>query len=232
MADGVNHLVLLRHGQSIWNREHRFTGWADVELTPTGLRQAEQAGKLLHQHRLKFDRIYCSELSRAGATLACVLAQAPQHAAPVVDWRLNERHNGALEGMTPLTAIMRFGLWPVLACQLLNHYPPPPLATTDPAFPGNKPRYQQLAIDCLPQSESLLDVRQRLAPFLEHPLRTDLQQHRNILVVAHKNLLRELMSLIVPQQKPKRLATARPWLYQFDAHSNLLQADYLDTIAY
>ncbi len=219
-------LILLRHGQSVWNQQHRFTGWADVELTERGVEQAVQAGLTLKRHQLTFDRIYCSQLNRARQTLRHVLESSIQDAAPKIEWRLNERHNGLLEGLGPLTAIRRFGLRPVLACQLLS-YCPPPLPESDARYPGNQAAYAQLDRALLPRSESLDQVSQRLRPLWEEAIKPDLQQGRSVLVVAHKNLLRELMKMIGPERTPRRLATGQPWLYHFDREMVIESAGYL-----
>ena len=144
-------LVLLRHGESISNRDGHFTGWNDVELSEKGEREAERAGILLKEAGFKFDICFTSELRRAIRTLHIVLTEMGLNGLAVQrSWRLNERHYGALEGIDPLSAIRKFGVLPILDSQLRFNTPPPPLDPCDVRFPGNQPRYSGVERSELP----------------------------------------------------------------------------------
>ena len=149
-------LILLRHGQSIWNRDSRFTGWSDVELSPLGIQEAEIAGRLLSEMGYTFDSCFTSELNRSSETLRIILSIMGLNNTPIQhSWRLNERHYGALEGIERWSAIKKFGIWPVLGCQIKSNSAPPPLDPTDKRFPGNKLRYSGIDKNELPLGESL-----------------------------------------------------------------------------
>ena len=190
-------LALLRHGQSEFNRRGRFTGWSDVDLTAAGVAEAERAGRLLLHAGYRFDRCCTSMLRRASCTAAIVLRTMGLEHVPVErSWRLNERHCGALEGVSPLRAVLRFGLLPVLRCRRQFTIRPPALTPADPRFPGRDPRYAGLRPDELPLAESLADTLARLRPYWEQHIAPDLRCGRSVLVVSHRNTLRLLTTLL------------------------------------
>ncbi len=159
-------LTILRHGKSIWNKEKRFTGWTDVELSPRGIAEAKQAGQLLKARSVTFDLCFTSYLNRAIETLRLVLDTMNLSHVPIQkDWRLNERHYGTLQGLDWWEATRKYGAKQVLIWQRHFDVPPPPVDLTDTRFPGNDQMYSHLSSADLPQSESLKDTLARFLPF-------------------------------------------------------------------
>ena len=215
-------LALLRHGQSEFNHQGRFTGWSDVDLTPAGAAEAERAGCLLQHAGYRFDRCCTSVLRRATRTAAIVLrAMGLDHVPVERSWRLNERHCGALEGMSPLRAVLRFGLLPVLRCRRQFTVRPPALTPADPRFPGRDPRYADLRPDELPLAESLADTLARLRPYWEQRIAPELRGGRSVLVVSHRNTLRLLTTLLegrtATDQRGPGVRTGVPVVFELDA---------------
>jgi 2,3-bisphosphoglycerate-dependent phosphoglycerate mutase len=215
-------LALLRHGQSEFNRQGRFTGWSDVDLTPAGAAEAARAGRLLQHAGYRFDRCCTSVLRRASRTAAIVLRTMGLEHVPVEQsWRLNERHCGALEGMRPLRAVLRFGLLTVLRCRRQFAVRPPALTPDDPRFPGHDRRYADLRPDELPRTESFADTLARLQPYWEDYLAPQLRGGRNVLVVSHKNTLRLLTGLVEGRAATDRwgpgVRTGVPIVFELDA---------------
>ena len=187
-------LTILRHGKSVWNKEKRFTGWTDVALSHSGMAEAKHAGQLLKARGITFDLCFTSYLSRAIKTLEIVLETMGASHTPIhKDWRLNERHYGALQGLRWWEATKKYGAKQVLAWQRDFDVPPPPLDVTDTRYPGNDPLYTHLKSTALPQSESLKDTLARLLPFWHDVAIPELHQGKHILIVAHHNSLRGLM---------------------------------------
>ncbi len=190
-------LVLLRHGESEWNRDRRFTGWTDVDLSTVGVREATRAGTYLREAGVEFDCCFTSVLRRATNTAEIVLESMQLSHIPVEQsWRLNERHYGALQGMGQLRAMYRYGPLSVLRCQYHFTARPPALALGDPRFPGNDPRYAATPADELPRAESHADTLARLRPYWTERILPELARGGRILVVSHKNTLRALVRLI------------------------------------
>lgn len=228
-------LVLLRHGQSIWNRDKVFTGWSDVALSPKGEQEAKRAGDLLRQAGFVFDCCFASTLQRAGETAKTVLETMRIDAVPIrYSWRLNERHYGALEGMGRLAAVRKFGVWPVLRTQIRYDGKPPMLDLDDTRYPGNQPRYADIDKTELPLGESLQQAARRLHPYWQHVIRPEVEQGRNVLIVSHKNVLRALMGqldgLTQRQVMKLKLATGRPLIYEFDAQLQPIRHYYADSM--
>jgi 2,3-bisphosphoglycerate-dependent phosphoglycerate mutase len=187
-------LTILRHGKSLWNKEKRFTGWANVALSTAGIAEAKRAGQLLKARGITFDLCFTSYLDRAIDTLQIVLDTMQLSHIPIhKDWRLNERHYGALQGLTWWEATKKYGAKQVLAWQREFDVPPPPLEVTDTRFPGHDPLYAHLTSAAFPQSESLKDTLARLLPFWHDVVIPELTDGKHILVVAHHNSLRGLM---------------------------------------
>jgi 2,3-bisphosphoglycerate-dependent phosphoglycerate mutase len=162
----MNKLVLLRHGESIWNRENRFTGWTDVDLTEKGVQEAKQAGRELKAAGFGFDLAFTSLQKRAIRTLWLVLDEMDLMWIPVHrSWRLNERHYGALQGLNKAETAAKFGDEQVLRWRRSYDEPPPPVDTSDERFPGSDPRYRELAKGDLPRSECLKDTVARVLPY-------------------------------------------------------------------
>ena len=226
-------LVFLRHGQSVWNHQRRFTGWADVGLSPTGHTEAETAGKLLKQAAYRFDVCFTSVLQRAQKTLDIVLHSLGQSRLPVhTSWRLNERHYGALEGLSRIDAAEQYSPRQVTVWQQYFDICPPPLEPKDRRFPGHDPRYRQLAAADLPYTESLKDVRTRVLPYWQDTIVPCIQTGQRVLIVAHGNSLRALVTYLdgVPEAtipKIKRPLTGEPLIYEFDTDGKPLGHFYL-----
>jgi 2,3-bisphosphoglycerate-dependent phosphoglycerate mutase len=190
-------LVLLRHGESTWNRENRFTGWTDVDLSETGVGEAHEAGRLLRAEGYQFDVAYTSVLKRAIRTLWIALDEMDQMWLPVVNsWRLNERHYGALQGLNKAETAAKFGDEQVKVWRRSYDVPPPALAVDDERFPGHDPRYRGLGDADLPRCESLADTVARFLPFWNSDIAPALGEGRTVLVAAHGNSLRALVKYL------------------------------------
>ena len=228
-------LILLRHGQSIWNRDSRFTGWSDVELSPLGIQEAKIAGRLLLEMGYTFDSCFTSELNRSSETLRIMLSIMGLNNIPIQhSWRLNERHYGALEGIERWSAIKKFGIWPVLSCQIRSNSAPPSLDPTDKRFPGNQLRYSGIDKNELPLGESLEQTHARMQPYWRNIIAPEIKNGKNILLVSHKNILRTLImqldGISFSQAMKLPLATARPLLYELNSDLQTVQKRYVDTI--
>ena len=193
----MHKLVLLRHGESTWNLSNRFTGWTDVDLTPTGIEQAQAAGKLLREAGFEFDRAWTSVLKRAIWTLWHALEAMDRTWLPVTnDWRLNERHYGALQGLDKAETAAKFGDAQVLAWRRSYDVPPPPLAADDPRSERNDPRYAHLAPEQVPLTECLKDTVARVLPLWHEQLAPQLARGERLLVSAHGNSMRALVKYL------------------------------------
>jgi 2,3-bisphosphoglycerate-dependent phosphoglycerate mutase len=225
-------LVLLRHGESIWNRENRFTGWTDVELTPQGIAEARQAGALLREAVIPFDIAFTSVLKRAIQTLWIVLMETGLEWLPVVrDWRLNERHYGALQGLNKAELAEQAGLETVFEWRRSYSGMPPALTLDDERHPRHDRRYAGLDPAHLPTTESLKDTLERVMPCWESAIHPRLQAGEQVLVVAHGNSLRALVKHLdgVPEADVPDiyLPTGIPRVYEFERDMRLISRSYL-----
>jgi 2,3-bisphosphoglycerate-dependent phosphoglycerate mutase len=187
----MHRLVLLRHGESVWNSENRFTGWTDVDLSPRGIAEAAAGGRLLKSEGYRFDLAFTSLLKRAVRTLWIALDELDQMWLPVAkDWRLNERHYGALQGLNKAETAAKFGEPQVLVWRRSYDTPPPELDAADPRYEGGDPRYQGIAV---PRSECLKDTVARVIPYWNDTLAPAIRAGRRVLVAAHGNSLRALV---------------------------------------
>ena len=232
----LTRLVLLRHGQSIWNHEGRFTGWSDVALSARGEAEAKKAGSVLKQCGFTFDVCFTSELKRAQHTLSLIQSVIQLNHLPVYqDWRLNERHYGALEGLRRLEAIWQFGIWPILDCQLCFDATPPLLTTEDPRAPANQMRYASIDRTRLPLAESLSQTLHRVQPLWHDKILPEIRQGKRLLIVSHKNLLRTLVMQLdglTPSQAMRLpFATGKPLCYELNAQLKPVRRYYLDSSA-
>jgi 2,3-bisphosphoglycerate-dependent phosphoglycerate mutase len=190
-------LVLVRHGESTWNLDNRFTGWTDVELTATGVAQAREAGRLLREGGFEFDVAYTSVLKRAIWTLWHALDQMDRTWLPVHnDWRLNERHYGALQGLNKADIARQYGEKQVLIWRRSYDTPPPPLAADDPRSERGDPRYAKLAAHQVPLTECLKDTVERVLPCWNETLAPAMREGQRVLVSAHGNSIRALVKYL------------------------------------
>jgi 2,3-bisphosphoglycerate-dependent phosphoglycerate mutase len=190
-------LVLVRHGQSLWNLQNLFTGWVDVDLTEQGRKEASEAGRLLKAQGFSFDVAFTSVLKRAIRTLWIVLDEMDAMWLPVErSWRLNERHYGALQGLDKAQTVEKHGAEQVKIWRRSFDIPPPPLSWDDSRHPRFDPRYRDLAPTELPATESLKTTLERVLPYWETRLAPELRKGRNVLVVAHGNSLRALVKML------------------------------------
>jgi 2,3-bisphosphoglycerate-dependent phosphoglycerate mutase len=190
----MNKLVLLRHGESTWNKENRFTGWTDVDLSERGREEAAAAGRLLKEGGYTFDVAYTSVLKRAIRTLGIALDTMDLLWIPVTkDWRLNERHYGALQGLNKAETAAKHGEEQVKIWRRAYDIPPPPLAPDDSRHPYRDPRYTGLAASALPLTESLKDTVARVIPYWQSSIAPQVRSGRRVLIAAHGNSLRALV---------------------------------------
>jgi 2,3-bisphosphoglycerate-dependent phosphoglycerate mutase len=225
-------LVLLRHGQSQWNLDNRFTGWVDVDLTEKGRAEAAAAGALMKQEGLWFDVAHTSVLTRAINTLNTALGTLGQVWLPVhKTWRLNERHYGALQGLDKAETTARHGEEQVLVWRRSYDIPPPPMADTDPGHPRNDPRYAGLDVNVLPATESLKTTLDRVLPYWHDAIAPQLKQGQTVLVTAHGNSLRALYKYLNKVSESAivelNIPTGIPLLFELDDALRVENFSYL-----
>ncbi|MGB9150026.1 MAG: 2,3-diphosphoglycerate-dependent phosphoglycerate mutase [Burkholderiales bacterium] len=190
-------IVLFRHGESIWNQENRFTGWTDVDLTAKGVEEARAAGRLLRQNGFAFDLAYTSVLKRAIRTLWLALDEMDAMWIPIVpDWRLNERHYGALQGLNKTETAAKFGDEQVHIWRRSYDIPPNPLSKDDERYPGKDRRYAQLTQQQLPLTECLKDTVDRVVPYWESVIAPQVKAGKSVVIAAHGNSLRALVKYL------------------------------------
>ena len=190
-------LVLLRHGESAWNLENRFTGWTDVDLTPKGVQEAHEAGRLLREGGYAFDLCFTSVLKRAIRTLWIVLDDMDLAWLTVhKSWRLNERHYGDLQGLNKAETAAKFGEKQVLVWRRSYADPPPVLRPEDPRYPGHDPRYADVPKEQLPLTESLKDTVARFLPYWHERIAPEVRAGRRVVIAAHGNSLRALVKYL------------------------------------
>ncbi len=225
-------LVLLRHGESVWNLENRFTGWTDVDLTPKGVQEAHEAARLLREGGYSFDVCYTSVLKRAIRTLWIVLDDMDLMWLPVHrHWRLNERHYGDLQGLNKAETSAKFGEDQVKVWRRSYATPPPPLSPEDPRYPGRDRRYAGLSKDEIPLAESLKTTVDRFLPLWHGTIAPEIRAGRRAVIAAHGNSLRALVKHLddVPEKEIVELniPTGIPLVYELDAGLRPLRHDYL-----
>src|SRR5688572_18049293 len=222
-------LVLLRHGESDWNRENRFTGWTDVDLSAKGVTEARDAGKLLKAEGYAFDIAYTSMLKRAIRTLWIALEELGQMWLPEVkDWRLNERHYGDLQGLDKAEMAAKFGEQQVLAWRRSYDTPPPALKADDARYEGRDPRYAGVKV---PRTECLKDTVARVVPYWESTIAPSVRSGQRVLIAAHGNSLRALVKYLddIPDEKivKENIPTGMPLVYELDDQLKPLKRYYL-----
>jgi 2,3-bisphosphoglycerate-dependent phosphoglycerate mutase len=226
-------LVILRHGESTWNAENRFTGWTDVDLSARGEHEAREAGRLLaSERRIALDTVHTSVLVRAVRTANLALDEMGLGYLPVRrHWRLNERHYGALQGLNKKETAEQYGAEQVKLWRRSYDVPPGPVGRDDPNHPANDPRYKLVPPSALPATECLKDVVARLVPYYEDAIAPELLDGRTVFVVAHGNSLRALVKHlegISDEEIPALdIPTGFPRVYELDDELGVLEARYL-----
>ncbi|NOZ80124.1 MAG: 2,3-diphosphoglycerate-dependent phosphoglycerate mutase [DPANN group archaeon] len=225
-------LVLLRHGESTWNKEGKFTGWTDVPLSEKGREEAKKAGNLLKEAGYIFDLAYTSVLSRAKDTLSIVLEELGLSSIGIFEeWRLNERHYGALQGRSKKELVKEVGEDQVFLWRRSYDVPPPPLTKDDPRYPGKDTLYEDVEEKDLPLTESLKDTVHRVIPYWNEVIAPSLQQGRKVIIVAHGNSLRALvkhLDNISDEDIPRlNIPTGIPLVYELDETLRPLKHHYL-----
>ena len=225
-------LVLLRHGESVWNQENRFTGWTDVGLSEKGLAEALAAGRLLKESGFAFDIAYTSMLKRAIKTLWIALEQMDRMWIPIHhSWRLNERHYGALQGLNKAETAAQFGDAQVKIWRRSYDTPPPALTDDDPRLEAGNPRYADLASGQFPKTECLKDTVARFLPYWHDTIAPMVKSGRSVVIAAHGNSLRALIKYLddISEQDIVELnvPTGRPLVYELDADLKPIKHYYL-----
>ncbi len=225
-------IVLLRHGESTWNKENRFTGWTDVDLSAQGLAEAVAAGKLLKAEGFAFDVAYTSVLKRAIKTLWTTLEQMDRMWIPIHhSWRLNERHYGALQGLNKAETAAKYGDEQVLVWRRAYDTPPPALDANDPRMENNDPRYADLAPGQFPRTECLKDTVERFLPYWHETIAPTVKSGKSVIIAAHGNSLRALIKYLDNVSDADivglNIPTAQPLVYELDADLKPIRHYYL-----
>ena len=225
-------LVLIRHGESTWNLENRFTGWTDVDLTPTGIEQARQAGRLLKAEGYDFDLAYTSVLTRAIRTLHLALDEMQRLWLPTVKhWRLNERHYGALQGLNKAETAQKHGDAQVLIWRRSYDIPPPALEPNDPRWERDDPRYARLQTGEVPLTECLKDTVERVLPFWNESMAPAIRAGKRLVVSAHGNSIRALVKYLDDLSESDivelNIPNGIPLVYELDAELKPIRSHYL-----
>lgn len=225
-------LVLLRHGESTWNAENRFTGWTDVGLTEKGIQEAVEAARLLKEGGYTFDVVYTSVLKRAVKTTWIVLEEMDLMWIPVYNsWQLNERHYGALQGLNKAETAKKYGEAQVKLWRRSYDIPPPALDEGDPRHPRFDPRYRDLKTEDLPRAESLKETVKRVLPYWEEVIAPELKKGRRILISAHGNSLRALVKYLDNMSDEDvvelNIPTGIPLVYELDENLKPIRHYYL-----
>ncbi len=225
-------VILLRHGESQWNLDNRFTGWTDVDLTEKGREEAKKAGFLMKDKGFEFDIAFTSVLKRALRTLWIALDEMDLLWIPVVkSWRLNERHYGALQGLNKAETAEKHGEDKVLIWRRSYDIPPPPLEKSDKRYPGNDPRYKDLAEKDIPQTECLKDTVERFLPFWHETIAPTIKTGKKVIIAAHGNSLRALVKYLdnISDEEIIKLniPTGMPLVYELDEEMKPIRHYYL-----
>jgi len=225
-------LVLIRHGESEWNKENKFTGWTDVELSENGVEEAKKAGKALKDAGFDFDLCYTSYLKRAIHTLNNVLAEMDREWLPVIkSWKLNERHYGALQGLNKSETAAKYGEEQVKIWRRSFDVPPMALTEDDERSPKKDPKYRDVDPAELPLQESLKDTIARAVPYFNEEIKPQMQAGKRVVIAAHGNSLRALVKYFDNLSDEEiigvNIPTATPLVYEFDDNFNVISKNYL-----
>ena len=225
-------LVLVRHGESTWNKENRFTGWTDVDLSEKGHEEAKKAGEILKAEGYDFDLAYTSVLKRAIRTLWYIMDEMDLMWIPVIrDWRLNERHYGALQGLNKAETAAKHGEEQVKIWRRSYDIRPPALEESDERFPGHDPKYKTLSDDELPRTECLKDTVARFLPLWKNEISSEIKSGKKVLIVAHGNSLRALVKYLdnIPDDEivGLNIPTGIPLVYELNDDLKPIKHYYL-----
>lgn len=225
-------LVLVRHGQSMWNLENKFTGWTDVELSENGVKEAKEAGRVLKQKGFLFDIAFTSVLKRANDTLTYILREMGEENIQVKkSWKLNERHYGALQGLNKDETKKKYGEEQVLLWRRSVDLRPSELDESDPRYPGNDPKYKELKPEELPKTENLIDTIKRVIDYWNKDIEKELRKGKNVIIVAHGNSLRGLIKYLDNMTDDEimklEIQTGNPICYELDDNLKPIRHYYL-----
>lgn len=224
-------LVLVRHGQSIWNLENRFTGWTDVGLSEQGIKEAKEAGQVLKELGYTFDVAYTSYLKRANDTLTYILEELDENIPIKYSWRLNERHYGALQGLNKDDTRKKYGEEQVRLWRRSADVRPPALEITDKRYPGNDPKYKDLAKEDIPTTENLIETVERVIKYWNSDIKKDLLENKKVIIVAHGNSLRGLIKYLDNMSDEEimqlEIETGNPICYELDENLKPIKHYYL-----
>lgn len=224
-------LILLRHGESLWNMENRFTGWTDVDLSKKGVEEAINAGKILLKNNITFSVAFSSVLLRANKTLDLVLKEMNLSVPVYYSYRLNERHYGALQGLNKDETKKKYGEEQVHIWRRSYDVRPPELTYDDPRYPGNDPKYKDLSKEELPLTECLKDTLNRVLPYYNSEIKKHLLNGENVLIVAHGNSIRSIIKYIENISDEDimsvEIPTGVPYIYEFDNDLNVINKTIL-----
>lgn len=228
----MHKLLLIRHGESVWNKENRFTGWKDVDLSEKGREEAKAAGKLLKSEGFEFDLAYTSVLKRAIRTLNIILDETDTMWLPVIkNWRLNERHYGNLQGLNKSEMAEKFGEEQVHIWRRSYDIPPPPMEADDERNPRHDRRYNDLSDAEIPLTECLKDTVARFLPYWEQEIAPKIKEGKRLIIAAHGNSLRALVKHLdgIPDEEIVKLniPTGVPLVYELDAELKPIKSYYL-----
>lgn len=225
-------VVLIRHGESLWNKENRFAGWVDVDLSEKGIEEAHNAGKKLLEENYSFDLAYTSFLKRANKTLDIVLEEMNIKNIPVIrSWKLNERHYGSLQGLNKSEMAKKYGEEQVKMWRRGYDVAIPPLSKEDPMYPGNDPMYKDMKQDEIPLSENLKMVVERVVPYWDNEIAPKIKSGKKIIIAASGNSLRALIKYL-ENLSPEEIVeinvpTAIPLVYELDNQLKVTKKYYL-----
>ena len=226
-------LVIVRHGQSLWNLENKFTGWTDIGLSEQGIKEAKKAGKLLKKENYKFDIAYTSVLKRANDTLYYILDELDERDIPIkYSYKLNERHYGALQGLNKDETRAKYGEEQVHIWRRSADVRPPALTIDDERYPGNDEKYKNLTKEELPLTENLIDTIKRVTEYWKEEIETTIKEGKNVIIVAHGNSLRGLIKYLDNLSNEEviklEIDTGRPICYELDDNLKPIKHYYID----
>ena len=229
----MSHLILVRHGQSEWNLENRFTGWVDVDLTPKGKLEACKSGELIKEQKLKIDYFFTSYQKRAINTLKLILNTLRiKDIDTIKAWQLNERHYGALTGLNKDEMKKIYGEKKIHEFRRSWNTPPDPLNKNNPYHPINIETYKDVPLENIPDTESLKDTYERVLPYFKKEIQNKLENNKNVLVAAHGNSIRAICKFLFDLDKKKisllEIPTGNPLMIVFNSKSEITKCNYLD----